>query len=247
MRGNHTTQISHMRKGERPSALEASRASFGLLICLFFNSLFRYSLRLSVSFYNEAGRLSSVLDVTLGFHFIIHTIYAFMLCVWAVCFVSRRSGTRAESQRIVPAPSTITGIQSSNECTPTELGSGLIAPRKMNATKARIENMARMLIPIRAPLEGITVCGSVSDRWKNCMLSSNRATSGRTCRMSAKMPNEYETGCTKFPQIQHHPAAINTIAATCRFKIEYCVFVVIVNTAFLCFHEYRFIFIFLNS
>jgi hypothetical protein len=65
--------------------------------------------------------------------------------------------------------------------------------------------------------------------------------------MSAKMPNEYETGCTKFPQIQPHPAAINMIAATCRIKIEYSVFVFIVNTAFLCFHEYRFMLIFLNS
>src|SRR5579859_6864585 len=72
MKGSHSTQINHKRYGERPSAIAASRASFGLLIGVFFNSLFRYRPRLSVSFYNEAGRLSSIIDVTLGFPFIVH-------------------------------------------------------------------------------------------------------------------------------------------------------------------------------
>jgi hypothetical protein len=93
MKGSHNTQINHKRYGERPSAIASSRASFGLLICVFLNALFRgrpqgcvptileittsqalvySSSRLSVSFYNEAGRLSSVLDVMLGFPFIVH-------------------------------------------------------------------------------------------------------------------------------------------------------------------------------
>jgi hypothetical protein len=129
MKGSHKTQINHKRYGERPSAIASSRASFGLLIGVFFNSLFRYRRRLSVSFYNEAGRLSSAMDVTLGFPFSSATIYTFTLCFWAI-----------------------------------------------------------VLVPLRS---------------------------------------------TKFPQIQPHPAAINMIAASCRFTIALCELMFIVNTAFL--------------
>src|SRR5437763_1521369 len=145
-KNSHMFQISHNRMRERTLDSGNSPVLFGLLICVLFNS---YTLSALCS---ECGncRLHSIFETTRIVHrFLLHSTakpgvhLAFAVLASAL---AQRAGISVASHKNVPIFRRMTANQSANEWTPTELGSGLVAPSTTITIAPMIETMAKMLM-----------------------------------------------------------------------------------------------------
>src|SRR6266566_4934258 len=127
-KNSHMFQISHNRMRERISGSGNPPVLFGLLVCVLLNS---YTLSALCSTRGNC-RLHSIFETTRIVHrFWLHSttkpgVYlAFAALASALAW---RAGISVASHKNVPIFKRMTANQSANEWTPTELGSGLVAP-----------------------------------------------------------------------------------------------------------------------
>ena len=117
------------------------------------------------------------------------------------------------------------GNQSQRLCTPTELGSGLVAPSTTSTMAPMMLTTAKMLMPILAPRAfDSTPCCAPRTR-KICRLMTNNS------RIGMQWRSIFQSGkpALKFPPAHPHPAVNNMIAVIWSLEMKFCVFVFIIG------------------